>query len=131
MRSKESIAKAVRCKTEIVAHKRMFAHCEGMCGDASIALKNSLKSYGYEAKAFYGRFIGGGRSLPHCWVETDDEVIDITATQFSGINTTVFRIRKDSKDYKKLYHRVDEIKSVKEVSDNFTYSKLIVRRKNA
>lgn len=129
MRSINNIAKEVRRKTEVNAHKRKFSDsCEGLCGDASIALKNSLKSYGYKAYAFYGEFIDeNGKHHHHCWTETDDELIDLTATQF-GIEEKVFRIKINSAEYDKLYRKISELKSIQDVSDNYNYSQLVVRK---
>lgn len=133
MRTIQSIAAAVRKKAEINANKRKFStSCEGLCGDASIALKNSLKSYGYkEAKAFYGFFIDNkGTKHPHCWVEVNEEVIDVTATQFENVkhDVKIFRIKTNSLAYKIHYDKVEELKAVKDISDNYNYSQLVVRK---
>lgn len=55
---------------------------QGACAISSFALMMVLKHYGYDA-----HFVASiGTNFGHCWVEVDDYVIDITATQFIHIH---------------------------------------------
>ena len=83
------IAQKVRFASEIFAlspesesldfHGREDLGC--MCATASFALYTELKKNGYDCTFVSGRFKDW---CDHCWVEIDEMIVDITATQFSG-----------------------------------------------
>lgn len=62
----------------------------GMCGIASFALKQALIHHNIEANVKWGHFYGDrkkfcptfGFGWGHCWVDTENYLIDITASQF-------------------------------------------------
>lgn len=55
----------------------------GMCAIASFTLARALKDEGVSAQIMQGEACGG---FGHCWVEVNDEVVDVTATQFAQYN---------------------------------------------
>jgi hypothetical protein len=99
------IAKKVRIASEIFAlssesksldfHGREDLGC--MCATASFALYTELKKNGYDCVFVSGRFKDW---CDHCWVEIDGMIVDITATQFSGIEDDVLVVPSNDDRYK-------------------------------
>jgi hypothetical protein len=56
------------------------------CAIASAFLWYRLKKHGYDAHLVVGNY----RKNDHCWVELNDQIVDITATQFNPNNPKVY-----------------------------------------
>jgi len=69
----------------------------GMCAAASFALHDALKKHGIKSKVINGTFDG---DFEHCWIEIEDKIIDITATQFD-VAALVHIVNKNNEMYKK------------------------------
>lgn len=52
---------------------------KGACAITSYVLFLSLKRNGYRPKFVIGRYLG----MDHCWIECNQSIIDLTATQFN------------------------------------------------
>lgn len=60
---------------------------ECLCAISSYALTKKFNDYRYKAKMIVGMYDDKRwGNLPHCWVESDDGIWDITATQFDRHN---------------------------------------------
>jgi len=69
---------------------------EGACKYASYALSKMLPGSVYT----YGRYLANGERHGHAWVEVDDVIVDITATQFDA-EVAVTIVEKASRRYVK------------------------------
>lgn len=59
----------------------------GACAIASVVLWRALKAAGFkDATLVRGWYFGSN----HCWVEVEDLVVDLTATQFGALRPVVF-----------------------------------------
>lgn len=98
----QEIAELVRnqCENYVsVSGSRTFGHdLSCMCAVASATLFLEYRKAGIQAKFVLGEFDG----MDHCWVETDDLIVDITATQFH-INDKVYVIPVGVKSDNDLY----------------------------
>lgn len=100
-----SIARKIRKKCEIFANSyraRDYDYYQNsnlacMCAVASYVLVKALRGNGIRCWMVWGRF--GKWDDQHCWVETKDNIIDITATQFGGFDP-VYIVAKPNGDYK-------------------------------
>jgi hypothetical protein len=72
----------------------------GACAVASSLLTHELKKQGVNSFLVIGQYIRGDVPWTHCWVETNSDIIDITATQF-GIEQKVFLSDKRNSAYKR------------------------------
>ena len=66
----------------------------GDCAVSSYTLHKKLNRLGFKSKFVQGHY----RMMEHCWVEIDNLIIDITATQF-GIKEKVYITRTNDKNY--------------------------------
>lgn len=77
----------------------------GACGVASIVLVEEMKKLGFEATVVIGRYLedcplgDAPYRMSHCWVRFEDFIIDLTATQFNGIQYPIYVISKDHERY--------------------------------
>ena len=76
----------------------------GLCGLSSYFLSQELLKYFKSTKYCYGFFYRSRTNYcGHAWIEVDDYIVDITATQFEKVPTTVLILRKENANkYKKL-----------------------------
>lgn len=86
----------------------------GLCAICSAALVEVLRREGYDAKLLVGWFRG---RHSHCWVETNKEVLDVTATQFWGVNKPLIKIDKSGRLYRAWFQYGFEAKSLDEFHD--------------
>ena len=77
------IARTVRLAAEQV--RTIPTDLEGACASASYVLWKHLRKQGYDADFIMGSYHG----FNHCWVEIEDRILDITATQF-GVRKKVY-----------------------------------------
>jgi hypothetical protein len=82
---------------------------EGWCAIASSFLVKKLKERKIKAEFVKGSFKHGS----HCWIECENYIIDLTATQFSSITKKVFITLKNDKRYR---NRVNPKKVIEELS---------------
>jgi hypothetical protein len=75
--SKIEICKAIRKEAEQLFGTDLL----GKCGICSYAVAEAFRKFGYKAEVKHGSFLH--KYYGHCWVESDGEIYDITATQFS------------------------------------------------
>jgi glycerophosphoryl diester phosphodiesterase len=105
---KLKIAKHIRKRAEKLAEKLddvQVSDLMGMCAIASSALEEAFNKHGFLAEIKHGTFEGN----EHCWVECEDEIWDITATQFNDCFPKVYvtslpdiryEITEDNNDFK-------------------------------
>lgn len=105
-----SIANKVRKQCEIFASSPAaknydFYRSKGiknnlscMCAIASYTLVKVFRAKGIRCKLVRGKF---DEYNYHCWVETCNKIVDITATQFH-IRESVYITSRDNKLYRKL-----------------------------
>lgn len=89
-------------------HKYFSKDLCGACGLASYTLYNKLTQLDIESSLIFGYFKKETNS--HCWVEIDDYIIDITATQF-GVKHGVYVLPK-SKKYQEVT-KIDDLRYFK------------------
>lgn len=85
MKSKWFIARRVRGQLEKYSTKSQFSTPErlaGLCAIGSALLAKEFREAGYDAKVIWGRHGMNGWNGSHCWVISDNEIWDVTATQF-------------------------------------------------
>lgn len=81
-------------QVRVICEETWHAHdLEGMCAIASASLFNALKKHKFNPKFVLGTY----KLLDHCWVELNDSIVDITASQFGLDNITI--IKKPSMEY--------------------------------
>lgn len=93
---------------------------EGLCAIASHKLFKNLQKKNIQPKIVVADLLGGGS---HCWVQVEENVFDITSTQFNL--RTVYNLSR-SKYIKKIYENASfEIKFVRyfEFEDEETFIK--------
>ena len=104
-------ARIVRSQCESYAastgHDEYGKDLSCMCGIASYALREAIKRIGIRIKLIYGFY---GNSSGHCWLNIEDKIIDITATQF-GVSRKVFVTSISNAKY----DRLKEMKSMSEI----------------
>lgn len=66
----------------------------GLCAIASNHLYLQFKKHNIKSKFVKGYY----KNNSHCWVEVDDKIIDITATQFN-VKQKIFITNKNNKKY--------------------------------
>lgn len=75
----------IRFSLELYAlEQEQSTSLKGFCGIASWCIKEEF--YELNPQIIWGYF---NRWEPHCWIEIDDILIDITATQFNGIKEKI------------------------------------------
>ena len=79
-----------------------------MCAVASMALR---KASGDKFKVIKGRYYFKKRGEPHCWVEWEDWIFDITATQF-GVAIPVYVLRIENGGQ---YTEREEVKGYRDI----------------
>lgn len=77
--SKLEICKEVRRRAEALFNNS--SDLNGKCAICSWAIADIFRQFGYNAQVKHGLFVH--ESYGHCWVESDGEIYDVTATQFS------------------------------------------------
>lgn len=62
------------------------ATLKGMCAICTIALGEAFKARGWPCRAYYGTVFlpGEAKGRMHCWLEDEDCIYDLTATQFGA-----------------------------------------------
>jgi len=106
----KTISRKVRAAVEEWAHECSakididLDNMRGACAVGSAMLHEIFWKHGIESTLHRGTYTvpNGKRWSPHCWVEVDDVLIDITATQFDLKKKIIF-IKKDdalAKGYK-------------------------------
>ncbi|MEK6860552.1 MAG: hypothetical protein AABY07_01150 [Nanoarchaeota archaeon] len=107
--TRKQLAKSIRKKSEKYYKKYpdedLSENLMGLCAISSMALKEKFKEYGYDAKLIHGKF---ENLWYHCWIESGEEIYDVTATQFDGIydKVLVTDTRDDRYDGKEIKHHV-------------------------
>lgn len=76
---------------------------ECYCAIGAYTLNKILKSCKFKTQFITGTYYDdiADNVCYHCWVEINEHIVDITATQFSGITNRVHMISKENKLYKK------------------------------
>ena len=70
----------------------------GACGICSTLIVRAFRKYGYSGRVVYGTYQGE----PHCWVESNKIIYDVTATQFDpGAETVYWAAVECNPDYKR------------------------------
>ena len=80
----------------------------GLCAICSVALFRLLNNMDINVKLIKGLFRG---KHTHCWVDTEKETIDITATQFWGIKKPVMILNRSGRIHSELYQYGFEVQS--------------------
>lgn len=106
MGGKEELCRLVRKQAEEV-RRSVFANVfkpnlKGMCAICTIALAEAFRARGWRCRSFYGYFhpAGSTEGFKHCWLEDDDFIYDLTATQFGDEYPVVFIVPKDDERYR-------------------------------
>ena len=108
------IAKRVREKCEKFAmsedaREYDFYKCEDlacMCAVASHHLWRTLQKAGYDCNFIEGEW---DYDVCHCWVEIDDHILDVTATQFYNITEKVYLTKIGDTEYYVKGNKYDEM----------------------
>lgn len=105
MKEKELVCKQVRVRAEEIRRK-MFAtvftpNLKGMCAICTIALIEIFRRRGWRCRGFYGHFFpaGSNRGYKHCWLEDENFIYDLTATQFGDDLPCVLIVPYDDDRY--------------------------------
>ena len=118
MENIKKIAKNVRKQCELYAFS-VYAYqfdfykqkdLQGMCLTASFALNKALTLNNIKSQVIQGFFNGQS----HVWIEIDNKIIDITATQFN-INRKIYILDKNDLDAI-MYQRTHIIKNIKDIN---------------
>ena len=89
---------------------RFGKNLNGLCAIGSTALQQTFTENGIQdSQVMIGKFLG---DYHHCWLEQDNVVYDITATQFSMVKHRVFVVKKGSSDYKAFYKLGEEVSDI-------------------
>ena len=117
----KEIAESVREKCRLYALKdgNYCPDLTGLCAIASYILKSSLRKEKIKSRVICGvfdessnfEFWENEEEDNHCWLEVDNEIVDITASQF-GLEDIHITVAKDSRYKKNL-----EIKRIKLLKD--------------
>lgn len=104
----KNIAKQTR-KWVVQKHSEAFPkNLDGLCAIASHKLFKNLRKKNVQAKIVVADLLGGGS---HCWVQVDENVYDITSTQFNL--KSVYNVSR-SKYIQKLHEKASiEIRFVR------------------
>ena len=90
-------------KLQLAVYQKIFKYnLKGACGLASITLFDKLKSK-YNLNVIFGSY----KKEPHCWLEYNNLIIDLTATQFN-IKKEVYIAK-----YNHKYKAIAKVTSVK------------------
>jgi len=86
-----------------------YSGLSGMCAIASVALTKTFHEHGFKDAVFIegeyieGKFVHRVKNylygLGHCWVELNDKIYDITATQFNNIKKEILVVEASNKRY--------------------------------
>jgi hypothetical protein len=75
------------------SHPRWFSeNLNGACAIASFALYEFLQKQSLKCKFILGKYIDN----THCWVELENQIIDLTATQFGSEHKVYTPIKDDN-----------------------------------
>jgi hypothetical protein len=87
-----------------------------MCAVASFALHEALKRRGIRSKVIKGCYYLSPKSqknddmgtlgMTHCWLEVDDKIVDITATQFD-VTPKVYIVSNRNQKYRVIQEVTD------------------------
>lgn len=96
-------------------HKQPDLAC--MCAVASFALHEALKRRGIRSKVISGKYYSspkyrkgdviGNWGMTHCWLEVDDKIVDITATQFFNVTSKVYIVSNSNEKYRAVQEVTD------------------------
>lgn len=113
MISKEKVCQLVRKQAEEV-RRTVFSsvfksNMQGMCAICSIALAEAFRAKGWKCRTFYGTFYkpGSTKGHNHCWLEDEQYIYDLTATQFGEIYPVVHIVPKNDPCYRNRDKEVD------------------------
>ena len=118
-----NVAREARELCEILSRRHFLNRSKkitlaGYCLLASDLLYHRLKNKSFKPKFMVGENYYKG----HCWIEIDDYVLDITATQF-GCKTKILLIKKENY----LYGKYKDIRPVLPLLNNKDYYNLVQR----
>ncbi len=98
------------------------------CAIASYALMTALKKQGIKCRLISGFFDETGeyeeyeeKSINHCWVEVNNKILDITASQFPEHRNYSIVILPNNKSIETGYYPLEYPKTLKELIDGWTY----------